>query len=161
MALVERIARFGDRVFDRLRDQRAFALSYEGATDGDLEGLRNHKYALLVTFRRSGEAVPSPVWFGIGDGGHAYVKSADGVGKVKRIRGDSRVLVAPCNARGKPVGPAVRGRARLLPKPEWEHAERTLAAAYGPTRTSFERILGGPEDSAVYIEITPSDRPQL
>ena len=68
------------------------------------EHLRGHKYCLLVTYKRSGEPVPTPVWFGLGDG-KLYVRSEAGVAKVRRIRNDPRVRVAPCTVRGKPLGP--------------------------------------------------------
>ena len=155
MTVFERFARLSDRMFDRMRDKRAYGLSDEAAIDGDFESLRGHAYALLVTFRRSGEAVPSPVWFGVDDAGKAYVKTRHDVGKVKRVRSDSRVLIAPSNSRGKPTGRAIKGKGRLLPRSEWGHAEETLAAAYGAGRRISERVLGGPDDMAAYIEITP------
>lgn len=154
MTVLERFARVTDRIFDRLRDRRAFTLTDEAATDGDFEELRGRPYAVLVTFRRNGEAMPSPVWFAV-ERGRVYVKTARDVGKVKRLRRDSRVLLAPSNVRGKPLGPAVRGTGRLLPAEEWPRAEETLAAAYGASRRISERVLGSSEEAAVYIEITP------
>src|SRR5687768_8530199 len=88
MSSSERMARFSDRVFDRLRDKRAFALTEARAVDGDLDSLRGHKYAVLVTFRRDGEAVPSPVWFGVDAAGRAYLKTRYDAAKVKRLRND-------------------------------------------------------------------------
>src|SRR2546421_3962866 len=131
MDAVERVARFTDRVFDRLRHKDAFAVGEADAVDGGFESLRGRKYALLVTFRRNGDAVPSPVWFGIDTSGRVYIKTAPNVGKVKRIRNDNHVLMVPSTARGKPVGPAIRGTARILPRDERPHAEATLAGAYG------------------------------
>jgi uncharacterized protein len=157
MSVSERIARFSDRVFDRLRDRRAFGLTEDDATDGAFDSLRGHKYALLVTFRRNGEAVPSPVWFGLDDNGVVYVKTAADVGKVKRIRRDGRVLIAPCTMRGKPTGAPVRGVARLLASEKWADAEATIAAAYGADRKISERMLGGAVEMT-FIEITPRTR---
>lgn len=155
MSTLERLGRFSDRVFDRLRHRSAFTLTDDGAIDGGFDSLRGHKYALLVTFRRSGEAVPSPAWIGVDAGGTAFVKTRRDAGKVKRLRGDSRALVAPSTARGKPVGPAIRATGRVLPAQDWAHAEETLAAAYGAGRRISERVLGGPDDAAAYIELTP------
>lgn len=155
MTAFERMARLGDRVFDRLRDKRAFALSENDAVDGDFESVRGQEYAVLVTFRRNGEAVPSPIWPGVDERGNVYLKTRHDVGKVKRIANDSRVLIAPSSLRGKPTGPAVRGTARVLPPDEWAHAEQTLAAAHGATRKMSERVLGGPEELAAYVEIRP------
>ena len=153
--LVERLGHLSDRLFDRLRDRRAFTLTEESAVAGDLESLRGQTYAVLVTFRRDGTAVPSPVWLGVDDHGRVYVKTRRDAGKVKRLRRDNRVAIAPSDARGRPTGPAVRGSGRVLPQPEWAHAEETLAAAYGASRRISERLLGGPPDAAAYLEITP------
>jgi PPOX class probable F420-dependent enzyme len=155
MTAFERLARFSDRMFDRLRDKRAFTLTDNNAIDGDFESLRGHKYAVVVTFRRSGDVVPSPVWFGVDEKGNAYVKTRHDAGKVKRLRNDSRALMALSNTRGKPTGPAIRGTGRVLPREEWPHAEEALAAAYGTGRKISERVLGGPEEMGAYIEITP------
>lgn len=154
MSVARRLARLSDRAFDRLRDGRAFEIRDDDATDGSFDSLRGHKYAVLVTFRRNGEGVPSPVWFGLSDDGRAYVKTANDVGKVKRIRADGRVLIAPSTMRGKPVGPVIRATARLLPQHEWAQAEQTLVAAYGADRKISERMLGGAVEMT-YIEIAP------
>jgi PPOX class probable F420-dependent enzyme len=151
----ERLARLSDRVFDRVRDKRSFTITDEDGVDGDFSALRGHTYAVVVTFRRNGDAVPSPVWFGVDGDGAAYFKTRHDAGKVKRLRNDSRVLIAPSSLRGKPTGPAVRGTGRVLPKEEWPHAERTLASAYGGGRKASERLIGGPEESSAYIQITP------
>ena len=155
MAAFERFARLSDRAFDRLRSRRAFTVSEADAVDGDLRSLRGHAYAVLVTFRRTGEAVPSPVWFGLDGEGRAYVKTRHDVGKVKRLRNDGRVLIAPSNARGAPSGPAVHATGRVLAQSEWGRAEQALAAAYGAGRRISERVIGGPDELAAYIEITP------
>jgi PPOX class probable F420-dependent enzyme len=155
MSASERLARFSDRMFDRLRDKRAFTLTDDNAIDGDFESLRGHRYAVVVTFRRDGDAVPSPVWFGVDETGKAYLKTRHDAGKVKRLRNDSRALIARSNMRGKPTEPAIRGTGRVLPKDEWAHAEETLADAYGTGRRISERVLGGPEELGGYIEITP------
>jgi PPOX class probable F420-dependent enzyme len=158
MNILERFARFNDGVFDRLRDKQAFTLDEEYAVDGDFAALRGHTYALVVTFRRNGDAVPSPAWFAIDERGVAFVKTRHDAGKVKRLRNDPRVLLAPSNVRGKPAGRAVRATGRVLPEEEWPHAVATLVAAYGLGRKVSERVLGGPGLPAAYLEIT-SGRP--
>ncbi|MUH51965.1 MAG: PPOX class F420-dependent oxidoreductase [Actinobacteria bacterium] len=58
------------------------------------------KYVSLVTFRRSGEPVASPVWIApLADGRAGFTTNADS-GKVKRIRNNPAVELRPCNVRG-------------------------------------------------------------
>jgi PPOX class probable F420-dependent enzyme len=155
MSALERWTRLSDRVFDRLRHKRAFTLTDDNAVDGDFESLRGHKYAVVVTFRRNGDPVPSPVWFGVDEEGIAYLKTRHNAGKVKRLRHDSRMLIVPSTMRGNPTGPAIRGTGRVLPEEEWTHAEETLAAAYRTGRSVIDGVLGGPEHMGAYIQITP------
>lgn len=151
----ERIARLLDRLFDRMRDRRAFSVGEAEAVNGDFSSLEGHKYALLVTFRANGEPVPSPVWFALDGHGRAVMKTARNVGKVKRVVRDGRVLFAAANARGKPLGPVIRASARLLPKDRWADAEAALRAVYGPSRDFSERILAGGGEAVAYLELTP------
>ena len=118
--------------------------------------MRGHKYCLLVTYKRSGEAVPTPVWFGLGDA-KLYVRSEANVAKVKRIRNDPRVRVAPCTMRGKPLGPPAEGQARVLDQHgESEQAEAALQANFGLGRKIYEGAGGAAGIETVYLEITPA-----
>jgi PPOX class probable F420-dependent enzyme len=150
----ERFSRLSNRVYDRMRDRRAFGLRDEDAIDGAFDELRGHKYAVLVTFRRNGDAVPSPVWFGLDKEGHAYFRTLHDAGQVKRIRNNPRALIAPSNVRGKPTGPAIRGTARIVPEEEWPHAEAVLAEAYGLGRKLYAGMFDRNEDMGIYVEIS-------
>jgi uncharacterized protein len=79
----------------------------------DLDRLGAGNYVLLTTFRRDGRAVGTPVWV-VRDGTALGAWTTRDSGKVKRIRNSGRVTVAECDARGKPRGAAVAGRAELL-----------------------------------------------
>ncbi|MEH0935722.1 PPOX class F420-dependent oxidoreductase [Micromonospora psammae] len=78
----------------------------------ELDRLAAEKYVLLTTFRKDGRAVPTPVW-AVRDGDTLAVWTAADSGKVKRIRRDGTVTVAPCDVRGRPHGEAVPGHAVL------------------------------------------------
>src|SRR5438067_1675233 len=104
MALGERLASASNRFYDRMRHRDAYAAARGPATAGSFDALRGHKYCLLVTYKRSGDPIPTPVWFGLGDDGRLYVRTETAAAKVKRISHDARVRVAPANVRGKPVG---------------------------------------------------------
>jgi uncharacterized protein len=153
--LGERLSAASNRLTDRLRHPEAFRSTAAGSQAGDLSALHGHKHCLLTTFRRSGERVPTPVWFGLADG-RAYVRSEADGGKVKRIRNDERVLVGPCDLRGKPLGPGVEARARLLEAAEEAPAEAAIQANYGLGRRLYEAGAGRLGVDLRYIEITPA-----
>ncbi|GDY33673.1 PPOX class F420-dependent oxidoreductase [Gandjariella thermophila] len=96
----------------------------------DVERLTAGKYLLLTTFRRTGEAVPTPVWV-VRDGAELVVWTARDAGKAKRVRRDGTVRLAPCDARGRPTGPEVPGRARVLDAAGSQRARELIAARYG------------------------------
>lgn len=124
----------------------------------DFDELAGHKHCLVVTYRRSGEAVPTPVWFGLADG-KVYFRSEKRVGKIKRIQASQRVLVGPCDSRGKPLGSAVEGQARLLPPEEEARAESAIQSNFGLGRRMYEGVAMklGPE--GVYVEVAPGETP--
>ncbi len=152
-----RIAVIVDRLYLRMRHRGAWSSIGDASTNRHgFSSLHSHKYCLLSTFRKTGEAVPTPVWFGLADG-RAYIRTEAAVGKVKRIRREPRVHIAPCTFRGKPLGPAIEGRARILEPGESKRAERAIAANYGLERRLYEgtvsRLL---YSKLLYIEIAPA-----
>jgi PPOX class probable F420-dependent enzyme len=153
LTLSESLARANNRFLDRLRHRKAFEAAGRAGTARDVSALEGHKYCHLTTFRRDGTPVPSPVWFGLGDG-KLYLRSEAHVGKVKRVRNDPHVRVAPCSFRGKPLGPATEGTARVLSADEEARAEAAIGANYGAGRRVYEGMGGGLE--LVYLEVTPS-----
>lgn len=78
-----------------------------------LEQLGDEAYIAVTTFRRDGTPVSTPVW-AVLDGDALLIWTLDNVGKVKRIRRDGAVTVAPCTVRGVPTGPAVPAHATVL-----------------------------------------------
>jgi uncharacterized protein len=84
---------------------------------------------LLRTRRRNGEWVGTPVNVAV-DGERAYFGTPANSWKVKRLRNFDRVELAPCTLRGKPTGPTLRARARLLEGEEAAEAKRRMRAKY-------------------------------
>lgn len=78
--------------------------------------ITDEKYVLLTTFRKNGDAVPTPVWIVALPDGTAGFTTEDGSGKVKRIRNNSKVTLQPCSMRGavKEGSVAVNGSADVL-----------------------------------------------
>ncbi|MEB3983095.1 PPOX class F420-dependent oxidoreductase [Mycobacterium sp. 663a-19] len=145
------------RGMDKLRHRSAFdALTPQG---NDFAGFENTRQILLVTFKRSGEAMPSPINHGVADG-KIYVRTDPSTGKVKRIKNNQRVVVVPCSLRGKPKGQAVAGTARILPESEHAHADKVIAGNWSLPMRLFERSLDKGSAAfgmpTAYIEITPA-----
>jgi PPOX class probable F420-dependent enzyme len=152
MTVPERIADASNRLYLRIRHPKAW--DAETSKEQGFESLRGHKYMLLHSYKRSGEAVPTPLWFGL-NGGKLYFRSYSDAVKLRRIRNNPRVLVGPCDVRGKPEAPMVEGRARILPPDEEAKAERAIQSNYGLFRRIYEgsfamRVAG------TYVEVDPA-----
>jgi uncharacterized protein len=152
LTLAERVSDGWNAFLGRIRHPESATVT-EARTNGfdHLAG----KHCLVVSFRRSGEPVPTPVWFGRRDG-RVYFRSEERVGKVKRIRANPRVLVAPCDSRGKPVGSAAEGRARILPANEEGAAEAAIQANFGVGRRMYEGVAMSAGPPGVYVEVEPA-----
>jgi PPOX class probable F420-dependent enzyme len=123
---------------------------------GTLEELARRRHSLVVTFRRDGTPVATPVWAAVADG-RVYARTERGSGKVKRLLHDSRALVAPCTARGRQLGPPLPMRGRVLAAREEDIAEGALANRYGLLRALFERTMDLIRVEMCYLELTPDD----
>jgi PPOX class probable F420-dependent enzyme len=80
-----------------------------------MDQFADQKYLNLETFRASGDAVRTPVWF-VQDGldGKIYVRTTNSSGKVKRIHRNQRVNIMACGQSGEPLGTWVPAQAREL-----------------------------------------------
>lgn len=85
----------------------------------DTTTLDRARYVALTTFRADGTPRPTPVWFAGAAGRYVVVTDPDSF-KVRRLRADGRVELAPCDARGRtaPGTVALPGRGRVLDQPE-------------------------------------------
>jgi hypothetical protein len=122
---------------------------------GTIEDIKRHKRALVVTYKQDGTPVPTPVWAAEADG-RLYVRTERAAGKVKRLRRDTRVLIAPCTVRGRPLGAPMHARGRVLEGELELVAERALQARYGLGRAIFERSVDALRIDMCYLEIAPA-----
>ena len=97
------------------------------------------RYLNLETYRRTGQPVATPVWFVI-DGNVIYVYSLADAGKVKRIRINPRVRIAPCDVRGTLKGAWVDATARIVDERDAASAQRLLVAKYGWQKRLFDLL---------------------
>ena len=76
------------------------------------------RYLSVTSFKRDGTGVATPVWF-VSDGMQFFAVTDAHSGKVRRIRRNPHVLIAPCRADGKlraHAGPGARGDPRPPPR---------------------------------------------
>ena len=135
------------------------SITLEKATFPDL---RKEQCIALTTFRKTGQAVTTPVWFAI-KLGIIYVETHADAGKLKRLGHTARVTLAPCTYSGKITGSVYEGIARILTESEEStEASATLAKKYGVMRSLFHFIRNArrmlqrkAKAGAVYIAIEP------
>ena len=121
------------------------------------EPLIHQRAVLLTSYRRDGTPVGTAVNMAV-DGDRAFVRTPHRTGKVKRLRNNPNVEIAPSTFLGKPTGPAIRAQARLLSGDEAKYASGKLARKY--------RILQGilvplahrlTRSNTMHYELTPVD----
>jgi len=104
-----------------------------------------HKYLNLETFKKSGEGVKTPVWFAAdpsasldSNDAKLYVYTIGVSGKVKRIRNNPRVKIAPCDMRGRVLGEWVEARVAIVTGEEAARGMRLLNKKYFPWRQMLD-----------------------
>jgi PPOX class probable F420-dependent enzyme len=115
--------------------------------------LEEAQYCSIRSFRRDGRAVDTPVWFAPGDG-RFFFFSAGAAGKVKRLRNNSRMEVAPCDVRGKVIGEWQAGNGTVLVNTaDIARAHAALRRKYGWVMWVFDlgSRLGGKFNKRAYV----------
>jgi hypothetical protein len=98
--------------------------------DEKTDWLVREKYLSLESYKRTGEGIRTPLWFAVGDG-VIYVYSLADAGKVKRIRNNPQVRVAPCTIRGRITGDWLEAEARIVEGDEDKLGHELLRKKYG------------------------------
>jgi PPOX class probable F420-dependent enzyme len=113
------------------------------------------KYISLETFRKTGVGVRTPVWFAADPAAPEsfYVYSAPDAGKVKRIRNNPHVRVAPCNIRGNLRGAWVDGQARLVEAADADKGQHLLRQKYGWMKRMGDFFAGFRDRPQVVLKI--------
>ncbi len=119
-----------------------------------LTAFAGHKYLSLETFRKSGVGVRTPLWFAEKDGELLLYTLADS-GKVKRIRNNPRVRIAPSDLRGKVLGDWTEAAARFLEGDEARQANRLLNQKYWLKRF-FDWTSKLRKTPRVYLAVRPN-----
>jgi len=105
--------------------------------ENNLDQFAKQKYLNLRTFRKSGQAVDTPVWF-VEDQGLLYVHTGADSGKAKRIRNNSRVQVAPCGRAGGLLGEWVDAQAQVIEDGATAQVDELFKHKYGLQKRLFD-----------------------
>jgi uncharacterized protein len=139
----------------RWRDPREFAKTSAVALPSFQE-LAAERYVSLVTFRRNGNGVPTPLWVAA-HAGRLYAVTDGASAKMKRLKVTDRVRLAACDRSGKVRGEWIDATARRVDDPALEaRAMAALARKYSwqfAMLTWFSRLFGRISRRA-FIEIT-------
>ncbi len=93
--------------------------------------LAAQRYVSLVTFRRNGNGVATPIWIAPHNG-KLYAFTDGTSAKIKRLRNSDRVRIAACDGRGNVRGEYTDGRARRVEDPaRSQSAMAALRRKYG------------------------------
>ena len=122
------------------------------------------KYVSLVSFKRDGTPVATPVWFVVDDDRLLVITDAQSA-KVKRIRRNPEVRVASCGPDGRVTSERVAAQAEVLPPSDLERAQELMARKYRfdrvlilPVYNLVQRIRGKRQSGqAAVLAITPTD----
>jgi uncharacterized protein len=130
-----------------------------------MRSLLRASYINLTTFRKSGVAVLTPVWFAE-HAGTIYVETGENFGKIKRVRHTPRVTMAPCTVSGKVTGSEVAGKARVVTATDEVYvAKGAMHKKYGFLRTfsyfimeSLSLLSRKPSSDFAYLAIEPVEQ---
>ena len=104
----------------------------------DLEALFPGRYLSVTSFKRDGTGVATPLWF-VSDGERLFALTDLHSAKVRRMRHNPRVLVAPCGAGGKLRGEPLPARAEVLT--ESTDLERVRELLIGRYKISYRLVM--------------------
>jgi PPOX class probable F420-dependent enzyme len=88
------------------------------------------RYLSLTSYKKDGTPVATPLWVAP-DGDALVLWTVAGSWKVKRIRRDPRVTVAPCTVRGRLTGEPTAGRAEIMPAAASDRVRSLIRRKYG------------------------------
>lgn len=121
------------------------------------------KYLNLETFKKSGAGVRTPIWFAADpakslDSADAklYVYTNAETGKVRRIRTNGHVRIAPCDLRGNVSGQWMDARAVIVGGVDASYAMQLLNRKYFPLKQLLDFFSMFRRRERVIIAILPA-----
>jgi len=124
---------------------------------------RDEKYLNIETFKRSGQGVKTPVWFAAdpnadiaGENARLFFFTIGVSGKVKRIRNNPRVKIAPCTVRGAVTGEWQEARVQIIGGEEAKRATNLVRRKYFPLAQVLAFFALFSRRERVVMAITPA-----
>jgi PPOX class probable F420-dependent enzyme len=122
-----------------------------------LTGLKGYRFFNLTTFRKNGVAVVTTVLLTLANDKKINVWTTKDSGKVKRIRNNATVQIAPSTRLGRPLGPQAAATAHILSATEQREAQTVTDRQFGWLKELFALIWKVQGREQVYLEITPTE----
>jgi len=133
--------------------------------------LTDERYIAATTYRKSGEAVTTPIWIVALDGGRFGFWTSSSSGKSKRLHNSPRITMQASNSRGRVKADAatVEGAAAVFTSgAEFDEVQSKVKAKYGvqvPITRFLNRIghigKGKFPYGDVVVVVTPTATPSL
>ena len=102
-----------------------------------LDQLTQQQYLNLETFRKTGLGVRTPVWF-VQEGDTVFIRTVANSGKVKRVRNNGVVNIAPCKMDGGLLGDWLPATAHeVIDEDTSQKVDRLLDRKYGLMKKMF------------------------
>jgi PPOX class probable F420-dependent enzyme len=117
--------------------------------------LTQQQYVSLETFRKNGTGVKTPVWF-VQDGDTLFVRTIANSGKVKRIRSNGHLNIAPCKSDGTLIGEWIAANAcEVTDQATYQKVDQLLGKKYGLVKKMFAlaSALQGRQYTVLEIEL--------
>ncbi|MFX0007009.1 MAG: PPOX class F420-dependent oxidoreductase [Promethearchaeota archaeon] len=110
------------------------------------------KYISLITYKKNGDPIATPVWF-VENDNKIYVVTLQGRYKFKRITNNPNVKIVPSSMRGKPKSEYINGMARILSDNDSKPIIVLFKKKYRTFKLMFKEGREG-EKKSIFIEIT-------
>jgi PPOX class probable F420-dependent enzyme len=131
MGLPNQLTKYSDHRSNKKENNNKNASNFKDMSSTDpITALSQYHYIKLETFKRNGVGVATPVWFTV-DGRKISVITRSQTGKVKRLRNNPNVRIAPCGMRGQLKGQWYDGKAFLANQEELDIGLNLRNKKYG------------------------------
>jgi len=110
--------------------------------ENQLRQFLDEKYVSLETYKKDGHYVRTPLWFVIYND-LIYVITLEATGKVKRIKNNNTVRIAPCSFKGEPKKIWIKGKVEKIIGDEANEVIKLRMNKYGRSAKLVDQIRKG------------------